>query len=242
MNNTTYALNVQVTDADGASYTETFNIITGTGSNNNPLPGGPDTANDGLDNPVVNGDDVFYADSGDDVIFAGSGDDTIFAQDNADTVWGGAGNDVLDGGNNFDTLNGEAGNDTLRGDNGNDNLNGGDGNDTLTGGTNDDNFVFNTALGDTNVDTITDFTNGATGVNNDRFSLESDVFGGLGATVTADEIWSGVGVQDANDMLQYNSSDGKLYYDADANGAGDAVQFAQLALGVSLTNADFFII
>ena len=98
-------------------------------------------------------------------------------------------------------------------------------------------------MGDTNVDTITDFTNGATGVNNDRFSLESDVFGGLGPTVTADEIWSGVGVQDANDMLQYNSSDGKLYYDADANGAGDAVQFAQLdVLGVSLTSADFLII
>ena len=46
--------------------------------------------------------------------------------------------------------------------------------------THDDNFVFNTTLGDTNVDTITDFTNGATGVDNDRFSLESDVFGGLG--------------------------------------------------------------
>ena len=44
VNNTTYTLNVQVTDADGASYTETFNIITGTGGNNNPLPGGPDTA------------------------------------------------------------------------------------------------------------------------------------------------------------------------------------------------------
>ena len=68
------------------------------------------------------------------------------------------------------------------------------------------------------------------------------MFGGLGLTVTADEIWSGVGDQDVNDRLQYDSSDGKLYYDADANGDGDAVQFAQLVLGVSLTASDFLVI
>ena len=194
---------------------------------------------DGLDNPVVNGDDVFYADSGDDVIFAGSGDDTIFGQDNADTVWGGDGNDVLDGGNNFDTLNGEAGNDILRGDSGSDNLNGGDGNDTLTGGTLDDNFVFNTALGDTNVDTITDFTNGATGVNNDRFSLENAVFTGLGQRADGIDCLraNGTGPQDANDRLIYNSSDGELYYDADAQRCRCCGTVRPAQAGVSLTNA-----
>ena len=245
-NNTTYMLNVKVTDDDGAFHTETFNIITGSDNSDTPTSTNPPSNMSDPNAPAVVGDDVLYGDSGSDVIFAGSGDDTVFGQDGMDTVWGGAGNDVLNGGHNFDTLNGEAGNDTLRGDSGSDTLNGGDGNDTLTGGSLDDDFVFNTALGDTNVDTIIDFTNGATGVNNDKFSLDNAVFtafastGAMSSSAFASNDTGLAG--DSTDRIIYNSATGALNYDADGAGGVDAVQFAQLEGGPLLTNNDFFII
>ena len=47
---------------------------------------------------------------------------------------------------------------------------------------------------------------------------------------------------DATDRIIYDSATGALNYDADGLGGADAVQFAKLQTGLSLTNADFFII
>ena len=43
-------------------------------------------------------------------------------------------------------------------------------------------------------------------------------------------------------VVSYNSGTGALAYDADGNGGGAAVQFATLATGLALTNADFVVI
>jgi Ca2+-binding RTX toxin-like protein len=95
----TYTLNVQTVDSGGASFTETFNIITGSNSSaDNPLPGG------GSGNPILTGDDVLYGSGGNDFIFGGSGNDTIFGQNNFDTLVGGAGSDTISGGNQSDTF------------------------------------------------------------------------------------------------------------------------------------------
>jgi Ca2+-binding RTX toxin-like protein len=48
--------------------------------------------------------------------------------------------------------------------------------------------------------------------------------------------------QDADDRIIYDTGTGKLFYDFDGSGAGAAVQFAQLAAGLALTNADFYVV
>ncbi len=48
--------------------------------------------------------------------------------------------------------------------------------------------------------------------------------------------------QDSNDYLIYESDTGKLFYDADGNGAGASVQFAQLGTSLALTTADFVLV
>ena len=47
---------------------------------------------------------------------------------------------------------------------------------------------------------------------------------------------------DANDFIVYDTDSGALWYDANGNGAGGAIQFAQLTPGVILTNLDFVVI
>lgn len=46
---------------------------------------------------------------------------------------------------------------------------------------------------------------------------------------------------DPNDFVLYDSASGALYYDADASGAGAAVQFASLSSGLALSGADFLV-
>ena len=90
--NTTYTLVIRTTDAFGATFDETFNIITGSGGNDAALGGTGDV-----------GDDVLYGTEGNDLIFGGAGNDTLFGQDDDDTLNGGTGADTLYGGANNDT-------------------------------------------------------------------------------------------------------------------------------------------
>lgn len=128
-------------------------------------------------------------------------------------------------------------------------LNGGLGNDTLSGGTGNDVFVFNTAPGATNVDTITDFSPNVNG-NNDTIWLAGSVFTGLGATNATlnaaafrQVTTATLGQVDATDRIIYNSTTGALSWDADGSGANfQAVQFAQLNPNLNLTNQDFRVI
>jgi Ca2+-binding RTX toxin-like protein len=157
-----------------------------------------------------------------------------------DTLTGNAAANRLEGGAGIDTLAGGAGADLLYG---------GTGSDILTGnvaGTGDgagDTFVFNTALnGATNVDSISTFEASAL----DKIALDPAVFasvlGGATTGLDASEFRSrnGGDAGDADDFILYDPRTGNLFYDADGNGAGAKVLFAQLVglIGV-LDNSDF---
>ena len=120
-------------------------------------------------------------------------------------------------------------------------LNGGAGNDTLTGGGGVDSFVFANTLGSGNVDTITDFNVAA-----DTIRLQNAVFTALTITGTLSSaafLSNTTGAAgDASDRIIYDNDSGNLFYDADGTGAGAGVRFAVLDAGLSLTNADFFVI
>jgi Ca2+-binding RTX toxin-like protein len=125
----------------------------------------------------------------------------------------------------------------MTGNAGDNRLEGREGNDTLRGLGGDDTFVFNTKLGASNVDTIVDFN-----VADDRFLLSDAVFKGLNTGVLASGYFrantTGL-AQDSNDHIIYETDTGKLFYDADGLGGAAGIQFAKIAVGLSLTNADF---
>lgn len=135
---------------------------------------------------------------------------------------GNALNNTLTGNNGANVLIGLAGLDTLVGGTGNDQLSGGAGNDSLGGGGGVDRFVFDTALGSSNVDRLTDFVRGT-----DKLVLDDDIFTKLGTgTAAGKAIASGsykVGTKatDANDYLVYDPATDELLYDQ--NDAGTRV-------------------
>ena len=143
----------------------------------------------------------------------------------------GSGN-VLD---NVITGNGAA--NTLYGLDGADTLDGGLGADVLQGGLHADTYVFSTAIGGGNVDTINGYS-----VADDTIRLSNSVFTGLSAgALDADAFHVGAAAADAEDRIIYNSSTGALYFDADGTGAGAAIQFATLSAGLALTSSDFIV-
>lgn len=124
------------------------------------------------------------------------------------------------GGNGNDVLVGNAVNNELTGD---------AGNDTLTGGAGADTFIFKTALGATNVDTITDFT----ASEGDSLQLSASIFSQLtiGFGLTSGQLLAGAGVtaaSNASQFILYNTTTGNLYYDSDGSGAAAAICFAVL--------------
>ena len=142
----------------------------------------------------------------------------------------GVGNDrsnTISGNDGINILKGLSGDDTLAAGAGNDKLYGGDGRDILTGGTGKDSFVFDTAP--TSRDTITDFSR----TDGDKIQLSKAVFTGFAYTGTlrATDFYAAAGAtkaQDANDRIIYDTTTGKLYYDADGIDGLAAVQVAQL--------------
>jgi Ca2+-binding RTX toxin-like protein len=141
-----------------------------------------------------------------------------------------------------DTLTGLGGADTLNGLAGDDRLVGGLGKDSLIGGEGQDRFVFDSALGASNVDTVQGYN-----LADDTILLDRRIFAGFSGTGTLAEsaFVSGDGAvaSEADDRIIYNTSTGALLYDADGNGAVAAIQFATLTPIVGIvTNAEFLII
>lgn len=107
-------------------------------------------------------------------------------------------------------------------------LDGGGGRDTLIGLEGSDVFRFTAAL-TAGVTTIQDY-----GTGGDVILLDTKVFTGLGEGVlTPSALAYGAAAVDADDRIIYNAATGALSYDADGNGGGLAVQFAQLSTGIA---------
>lgn len=147
-------------------------------------------------------------------------------------------NNTLIGNSGNNTLIGNEGADTLDGAGGSDLLSGGIGSDSLTGGAGTDVFAFSTALGATNIDTISDFV-----VVDDTIRLASSIFTGLAlGTLSAAGFYIGAAAHDGDDRIIYNSATGALLFDNDGNGLNAAIQFATLSTGLAMTNADFIVV
>ncbi|KAI5914696.1 calcium-binding protein [Thauera sp. 2A1] len=142
-------------------------------------------------------------------------------------------NDFICGTVGADRLAGGAGNDWVFGGAGNDVLAGGAGKDHLVGAAGSDTFVFdNLATG--GADTIMDFEAG------DRIAFDTTVFTSLAGGIGPDNFVRGKVAMDANDYLIFDPAGGKLYYDADGNGAGAAVQIVAVkGATADLGYADF---
>jgi Ca2+-binding RTX toxin-like protein len=174
-------------------------------------------------------------------VVLGAGDGiAVLGTAGGDTLQGGTGYDVIYGYAGADDLRGNGGGDLIRGYAGNDTLDGGLGNDTLTGGLDADSFVFSTALGGTNIDSITDFA-AAT----DSIRLEDLVFDVLpNGVLDLDAFQSDASASALTPEVRivHDTSNNALYYDQDGSGAAVAVQFAMLSgLTGSLTENNFVV-
>ncbi|MBL8498862.1 calcium-binding protein [Nitrosomonas sp. JL21] len=223
-----------------------------------------ENVNGSFENDTLIGDanaNTLNGGQGNDWLTGGQGDDTLIGYKDVDwasysdatsavtvdliagTATGGAGNDILQ---EIENVQGSKFGDTLKGDDlkdnildggaGNDKLDGKQGQDALTGGAGNDIFKF-TVNGP--ADKITDFN-----VTNDTIQLENGVFKALTATgvLAADQFKVGAKAADANDFVIYNKAAGALLYDADGNGANEAIQIATVGTGLNMTNADIVII
>ena len=170
------------------------------------------------------------------------GADLIKGKGGADALFGLAGDDTIFGGTGSDDLHGGRGDDSLHGGKGADLLNGGAGDDHLTGGLGPDAFIFSTALGPHNVDTIADFGAG------DAIWLDASVFQGIGAKgQLADALFdtsifdTGIHPLKPDALIVYNTQSGDLFYDENGNSAGGLVLFATVTPGTHLDASDFFV-
>ena len=106
-------------------------------------------------------------------------------------------------------------------------LDGKGGLDALVGLGGADAFAFSRALGAGNIDQVIDMTPGL-----DKIYLDNAIFATLAdGALAAGAFRTGAAAADADDRIIYNSATGALFYDADGNGAGAAIQFATLSRG-----------
>jgi len=118
-------------------------------------------------------------------------------------------------------------------------LDGRAGNDTMQGREGADSYAFTTVLGPGNVDVILGFS-----AADDTIVLENNgVFVGLAAgALPASAFAIGTAAQDFNDRIIYDQATGRLFFDADGNGAGAQIQFARLDGAPIIAANDFTVI
>lgn len=128
----------------------------------------------------------------------------------ANTITGNAGNNLIDGKGGADLLRGYLGKDV---------------------------FLFDTALGGGNTDTIADFN-----VADDQIRLSKSVFHGLAlGLVSTSAFHVGKAAADSSDRIIYDPATGRIFFDDDGVGSHAAIHFATVTPNLSLTNADFFV-
>ena len=148
----------------------------------------------------------------------------------ANQIIGNAGANFLQGGGGRDTLSGEAGDDTLTG---------GLGRDTVTGGAGADTFVL--MPGAANADRITDFTAAVDRLQLDAASFAAGLIAGPLAPAQFAANRSGQGGS-ADHRFIYETDTGRLYFDADGNGAASRALIATLLGSPDLTAEDFLLV
>jgi Ca2+-binding RTX toxin-like protein len=210
---------------------------------------------------ALGGNDFLVGGAGNDAMFGGTGNDTYYVDSALDTVAeaAGQGNDriatsvsyTLAAGSEVETLEaitrldtnamnltGNATGNTITGNDGANILDGKGGSDLLVGYGGVDTFAFTTALGSGNVGNIADFVIGT-----DKLALDHAVFAGLGlGALPAGAFTGGLQAQDADDRILYDQTTGLLLFDADGNGAGQAVLFATLLGAPPISAGDFIVI
>ncbi|TIS66265.1 family 16 glycosylhydrolase [Mesorhizobium sp.] len=186
------------------------------------------------------GNDEYYVDNAGDKVVESSGQ-------GQDRVWtsvsyalsAGSSIEVLgttkDAGTTAINLTGNGLAQTIQGNAGANVINGRGGADKLSGFGGNDTFVFNSALGNGNVDRITDF-------NQDKIHLDDAIFAGLhlGGLPSA-AFFAGTAAHDSSDHIIYNSTTGSLSFDSDGAGGASQTQFATLSPHLSLTAASFYV-
>ncbi len=248
---------------DEIAGSETTDRLEGRGGNDTLLGGGGADRLDG--GPGADrlaggsGDDVYVRDHVGDVIVeaAGGGTDLVLSRidyrlsayvEQAEALGkarialaGNALDNVLTGGGGPNVLRGGAGDDRLFGRTGADRLAGGEGSDVLAGGADGavDRFIFASALGPDNVDRILQFRPA-----DDLVLLSDAVFTALGAPgALAVNAWhEGASATSAAHRIVYHAGSGRLWYDADGSGAGEAVLSARFDAGTALDASDFWIV
>jgi Ca2+-binding RTX toxin-like protein len=235
------------------------------GDDNLSGEGDNDTLYGGADNDVLDGgagNDTLSGGSGQNTLTGGLGDDVYLVDSASDVIVETAGQGTLDrvatsvsytlsagaeieafataaaAGTTALNLTGNAYANAITGNAGANMLNGGLGRDVLTGLGGIDSFVFDTALGANNVDTIADYAK------SERILLDDAIFMRAGAVgqLTGAAFYSGTAAHDADDRIIYNAKTGALFYDADGTGATAAVQFATVSGQPALHAADFWVI
>jgi Ca2+-binding RTX toxin-like protein len=251
----TYA---SIENLTGSAFNDT---LTGTNGINSLIGGAGKDTIFGLD-----GNDNLYGQDGNDTLVGGVGADALSGGNDIDTAsystaaagviasltapagnTGDAAGDTyssienLTGSGFGDTLTGNSVVNILVGGSGSDTLNGRAGSDTMTGGSGKDQFVFDTALGATNVDTISDFV-----FVDDTIRLENTIFNaivGTGTLTAAQFTANATGTAgDLDDRIIYETDTGNLFYDTNGSAAGGSTLFAIVGAGLGITNADFLII
>ena len=189
------------------------------------------------------GNDTYYVDNIGDAIIeaAAQGKDKVYSS--VDYRLGANVEDMtLTGGAHLDAY-GNAASNQLAGNTGNNRLSGGPGSDRLIGRQGNDTFLFDAALGKSNIDTVVDFSR-KTG-DYDKISLDHQVFTAVANTgvlrLAAFAANSTGFATQTDDRIIYETDTGNLYYDADGSKIGDRIQFAKLSAGLDLVYSDFLV-
>jgi len=120
-------------------------------------------------------------------------------------------------------------------------IDGGLGENTITGGLGSNQFVFDTALGPTNFDLITNFHHHI-----DKIDLSQSIFtavGPIGALKAGSFFEGKPGHEHAATRIIYNPANGSLSYDADGRAHAHApIHFATLSAHLNLASLDFVVV
>jgi serralysin len=207
----------------GGDGNDSFQVFAGSGGGHAVIRGG-----DGVDGLMVFGDAVVDLSAG--TLGAGGATASVQGIENVSVI-SQQGAHVI----------GNAADNVIDGTNGDDTFAGGGGNDTLIGGPGNDTYVFDAAPGEANADFILfeKYTVEVQGFDEaDRLALDNDVMAALGAAgdFAADDerFFAAAGASggaEADDRVVYDTDSGRLYYDADGSGSGDAQLIATLAVG-----------